>query len=44
MNRKGSEYILWIIILLIIIIIGLALFYFGGLKIIQSVLQQKLFG
>ncbi len=46
MNRKGevSRYIMWFIIMLIIVVIGLIIFYTGGLNIIKGFLENKIFG
>lgn len=46
MNRKGdvSRYILWFIILLVVVVLGLIIFYLGGLKIIQGFLEHNIFG
>jgi len=46
MNRKGDipRYIIWFIVLMIILVLGLIIFYLGGLKIIQGFLENTIFG
>lgn len=46
MNGKGDvpRYILWFIILMIIVVLGLVLFYLGGINIIQGFVEHEIFG
>jgi hypothetical protein len=44
MKGDISRYIMWFIILLIIVVLGLIIFYKGGLSIIQGFLENKIFG
>jgi hypothetical protein len=46
MNRKGdvSRYIMWFIILMVVIVLGLIIFYLGGINIIKGFLEHKIFG
>jgi hypothetical protein len=46
MNRKGDvpRYIIWFIVLMIIVILGLIIFYKGGLEIIKGFLENEIFG
>lgn len=45
MNIKGEvqNHILWFIVLLIIVVLGLILFYLGGFKIIKGLLEKIVF-
>ena len=43
MRGKGvSNYLIWMVVLLIVTLIVIALFYFGGINIIRDVLKWKL--
>ena len=44
MKGDVPRYILWLVIMMIVLIIGLVLFYLGGYNIIQGFLEYEIFG
>lgn len=46
MSRKGDvpRYVIWFIIMMIIVVLGLIIFYLAGHNILQWFLEREIFG